>query len=238
MKFSFNEDARCDLANYFDEGITGLREASMALFESFTEIYQREQYKKLHEVTNVLIERYGEDLRNTIFQQYENWLSSDASLQAFAEDLEAGSDSSDDAIVAAESLEAEIEDILTANFDLLPDVTPVTEEGGIQTKSSEELFEELEDLLRVYGNTIDSDISTYESLAENNSDDNQLYLNVASLLIPIMNTYKVFFESFVNAFDTLEEELETSADQQTTKADEAKQDLKAAGESAVEAQTF
>lgn len=233
MKFSFDENARSDIRSFFEEALGSAKDETGNLFSELVSIYTREQYKPLYKMTAEIAEYYIGDFRNTVQGQFNDWLDSETSIKAFAQELEASDDSSDDAYVAAQCLEGDLQNVLDELFSNQPDVPSVSTEAHL-SKDDNEIFDEVDELIQKFEDAIEDLISDYDSKADSNSEDNQLYENVSEILGAILESYKslfdVFKEGVANLASHISDRGSSAKEKSETDKDQMKSDAESAGE--------
>ena len=202
MKFSFDETAGSEIRTFFEEALDSVGQETGNLFTGLVDVYSREQYKPLYEMTYEIGEYYIGDFRNEVQNQFDNWLDSDTSLRAFAQDLEASADSSDDAFLAAQRIETDLQNALDEFFSHQPDTPAVSTEAHL-TKELDEVFDEVDEMIQKYEDGIEDLISDYDAKVDSNSDENQLYENVGEILGAILESFKSLFNVFKEGVSNL-----------------------------------
>lgn len=229
MKFSFDESARSEIRAFFEEALSSAGNETINLFNELVSIYSREQYKPLYKMTNEIAEYYIGDFHNTVQGQFDNWLDSETSLKAFAQELEASDDSSDDAYVAAQYLEGDLQNVLDELFANQPDVPSVSTEAHL-SKDDNEIFEEVDELIQKFEDTIEGMISDYDSKADSNSEDNQLYSNVSEILGAVLQSFKSLFDVFKEGVANLAGHISERGSSAESKSDTDKDQMKSEAE--------
>lgn len=235
MKFSFDESARSEIKSMFEEALNSASDETRNLFDELVAIYTREGYKRLYTMTQEIAEYYIGDFRNIVQGQFNDWIDSDTSLTSFAQELEASEDSSDDAHVAAQYLESDLQDSVDAMFSYQPDVPIVPFDGGAKTKDDTEIFEEINEAVQKFEDEIEDLISDYDSKADSNSEDNQLYENVSEILGAILESYKSLFDVFKEGVANLASHISDRGSSAKEKSETDKEQMKSDAESAGEA---
>ncbi|WP_461810950.1 hypothetical protein [Faecalimonas sp.] len=234
MKFSFDESARSEIRGFFEEALGSAGTETMNLFNELVAIYTREQYKPLYTMTSEIAEYYTQDFHNVVQEQFENWVDSETSITAFADELEASDDSSDDAYVAAQYLQGDLQNALDELFSNQPDVPSVSTEAHL-TKDDNEIFEEVDELLQKFEDALEGLISDYNSKADTNSEDNQLYSNVSEILEAILESYKSLFDVFKEGVSNLASHISERGSSAESKSETDKDQMKTQAESVGEA---
>jgi hypothetical protein len=234
MKFSFDESARSEIRSFFEEALGAAGDETSNLFGELVSIYKREQYKPLYNMTAEIAEYYIGDFKNTVQGQFDDWLDSETSIKAFAQELEASDDSSDDAYVAAKYLEDDLQNVLDELFSNQPDVPSVSTEAHL-TKDDNEIFDEVDELIQKFEDEIENLISDYESEADSNSEDNQLYENVSEILGAILESFKSLFNVFREGVSNLAGHISDRGSSAKEKSETDKVQMKYDAESAGEA---
>lgn len=234
MKFNFDESARSEIKSFFEEALVSAGTETGNLFNELVSIYTREQYKPLYKMTNEIAEYYMNDFHNIVQGQFDNWLDSETSIKAFAQELEASDDSSDDSYVAAQYLENDLQNVLDELFSNQPDIPSVSTEAHL-SKDDNEIFEEVDELIQKFEDAIEDLISDYDSKADSNSEDNQLYSNVSEILGAIFNSYKSLFDVFKEGVANLAEHISKRGSSAESKSETDKEQMKSDAEAAGEA---
>ena len=234
MKFSFDESARSEIRSFFEEAMESVGTETENLFGELVAIYTREQYKPLYKMTEEIAEYYVGDFKNTVLGQFETWLDSETSIRAFAQELEASDDASDDAYVAAQYLEGDLQDVLNGLFSRQPDLPSVSTEAHL-TKDDNEIFEEVDDLIQKFEDAVEDLISDYDSKTDTNSDDNQLYENVSEILGTILVSFKSLFDVFKEGVSNLAGHISERGTSAKEKSETDKEQMKSGAETAGDA---
>ena len=239
MIFSFeedarSEDARSEVRGFFEEAMQTAAQETLTLFDELVAIYTREQYKPLWEMTDEIGTYYAEDFKNMIRGQFEKWLESESSLQAFALEMEAAGDASDDSLMSAQSLENDLSDVIDDVFNNLPDVPTVSTVVRL-TKDIEETFDEVADLLQKYETTIEELQSDTNARAETNSEENQIYANVSEILNAALASYLSLFSVFKEGVGNLSEHINQKGQSARAKSESDKEQMSSAAETSGEA---
>lgn len=233
MKFSFDESARSEIRVFFGEALESVNDEINNLFGELVSIYNREQYMPLYSVTVKIAEYYINDFRTTVQRQFSDWLDSETSIKAFAKEIEAGEDNSDEAYIAAQSLESDLQNVLDELFSNQPDVPAVSTEVHL-TKDVDEIFDEIDELIQKFEDAIENMISDYDSKAELNSEDNLLYENVSEILGAILESFRSLFYVFKEGVSNLSEHINDRGTKAKEKSEIDKKQMKSEAESAGE----
>lgn len=235
MKFNFDESARSEIKAFFEEALTSVGTETMNLFGELVTVYTRERYKRLYTMTAEIAEYYVGDFQNVLQTQFDQWVVSDTSLTAFAQELEASNESSDDAFVAAQRLESDLQTVLDNLFSTQPDIQTTTFDGGAVTKDDNEIFEEIDELVQKFEEAVEDLASDYDAKAETNSEENQLYKNVSEILGAILESYKSLFEVFKEGVSNLAEHISEQGANAASKSDTDKDQMKSMAEASGDA---
>lgn len=233
MKFSLDEVARREIRDFFEEALNSVGEETEKLFTELVAIYTREQYKPLFTMTAKVADYYTEEFKNTVQNQFDNWLDSNTSIKSFALELEAGDDDSDDAYRAAESLENDLQNVLIELFSKQPDIPSVNTEAHL-TKDDNEIFDEINELVQKYNSTVEDLISDYSAKSESNCEENQIYQNVSEILEAILGSYKSLFEVFNEGVNNIAEHINNRGIGARNKSEADKAQMKSEAETAGE----
>lgn len=234
MKFSLDESARSEIRGFFEEAVNQAGDETMKLFEELVTVYSREKYKPLVDSTAKMGTYYTEEFPAVIRRQFENWQDSDTSITAFADELEASDDSSDDAYVAAQTLEGELLNVLEEFFTRQPDL-PSTSTESTLTKDLEEIYEELEEAVKKFVNGMEDLGSDYESKAESKAEDNRIYANVSEVLAAFFGSFRSLFDEFGKSLEGFKEHIAERAGSAVQKSESDRATMKAEAENAGEA---
>lgn len=234
MKFSFDESARNELISFFQEALEKAGKETTELFEGLIDIYVREQYKPLGVMTNSVAQYYAGDFQANVRGQFQNWKDSETSLTAFANDLEASDNNSDDAYAAAQSVENAFQEILDDMLTKQPEIPDISQEAHL-SKNLSEIFEEVDELVQKSSSAVEDLVSTYESRVESDSEENQLYANTNEILVAILTSYKSLFDVFKEGANRLASRLDESGNLAVEKSETDSEQMKVVAEAAGEA---
>lgn len=233
MRFSLDESARKEIVGLWEESMTLVDTETRNLLDELVEIYQREQYKPLWNMTNSIAEYYVNDFKNIIESKFEEWSESDTSIASFATELEAGDDSSDEVYQAAQNLEESLKAVIDDLFKNNMEVPAVNTEVHL-TKDIEEIFEEIKELVIAFEGKVDEITNDYDSKINSLSEENQIYINVSEILLAIFESYKSLFEVFNEGVANLAEHINDMGVSAVNKSQEDRERMRAEAETAGE----
>lgn len=221
MKFKLDEESRVELRNFFEEAIVDVKGATQDFFDDMIEICQRERYLPLYKSMEKFLEFYHEDFCHTLKSLSEQWQNSDSSLEAFVRAVEASDERADDARAAALALQGDIDCIMQEH---LYSFSPTIPEESTEVTLSQDLmlvFEDVQLAIKKKSEIVDATYSEYKDKIEVNSEENQVYINLGEILLPVLSAYQNMFEELSKNMRNLYDQLRSKGEQaeQTARSD-------------------
>lgn len=221
MKFKLDEESRVELRNFFEEAIIDVKNATQDFFDDMIEICQRERYLPLYKSMEKFLEFYHEDFCHILKSLSEQWQNSDSSLEAFVRAVEASDEHADDARAAALALQGDIDFIMQEH---LYSFSPIIPEESTEVTLSQDLmlvFEDVQLAIKKNSEIVDATYSEYKDKIEVNSEENQVYINLGEILLPVLSAYQNMFEELSKNMRNLYDQLRSKGEQaeQTARSD-------------------
>lgn len=234
MRFSFDESARSEIRGFFEEALVSVGTETENLFNELVSIYTREQYQPLYNMTKSIADYYTGEFRNDIQRRFNEWLDSETSIKAFAQELRASDDTSDDAYIAAQHLETDLLNVVDELFSKPLDIPSVSTEAHL-TKDVEDIFDEIDELVGKFTDEAENLVSDYDSRVDAKIDENQLYVNVSEILGAVLQAFKSLFDVFREGVANLLIHISDRGASAESKSEADKQQMRSQAETAGEA---
>ena len=196
-KFSLSEEAFPELENFFGEAVEEAVKKTLNVFQELAEINSQARYQIVIKQTREFAEHYMNEFQTEVLALFDSWRDEGESIHAFIMHTEAGEDDDDESVRAADDLEENMRNLLVEALGQQPELyegsdrVALTEYGG-----AEKLFADIQTELNTFSSEMEDLIGDVESTAENEGEDNQIYMNIGGVLSSVLTAYKTFFDSF------------------------------------------
>lgn len=172
-EFSFEKEEQEKILSLYEENVTRLKEETIDFFEKMEEVCNKTEYFPMSDARAEFYKFYTDEIQENVLKNFKDWVDSDASLQFHAEKLNGG----EEAVDTAKNMQQDLEETIE---NLFPDIDMITK--IVEVNVSEEDFDEFEELLKAYIDSIEDLNEEIRSEIVRCDEDNMAYGSLKPLV--------------------------------------------------------
>jgi len=218
IHIDLSDEIEQELGNRYQALCDELSSTLNSMYQELCEICTETKYEPMVNVVNTTINLFDEEIYRVAGQAFEEWLDSQGSFVAMAENSQAG----DAALETARQFENNIRDM----FEAFWSAHPLGEEVQIDTsrpKIKSEDFDTLKEIYTKFFQEIESLGEEHINQIKEAGTDDPTYNVIIPAVMAVTEPMKVAFEQFSSKVDEAKAESEQLKEQQDSKNEEAAQ---------------